>query len=151
MNKVDNLLKTPFSSLKLEEKLEIKILGAHQPSDFTFTIVSGKRKRTFNNIWFERKMWLTASEEKQSLFCFYCLLFGGEKLWTTSGITDLTHMSEIIKRHEETKVHLENSLKFKTLGIVTATQNDSIVKISIQKHNEQVRKNRHVLGRVIET
>jgi hypothetical protein len=31
MNRIDVLLKSPFSSLSIEEKLETKKLGAHQP------------------------------------------------------------------------------------------------------------------------
>jgi hypothetical protein len=34
MNRIDVLLKTPFSSLSIEEKLKIKKLGVHQPRDF---------------------------------------------------------------------------------------------------------------------
>jgi hypothetical protein len=34
MNRIDVLLKTPFSSLSIEEKLEIKKLGAHEPRVF---------------------------------------------------------------------------------------------------------------------
>jgi hypothetical protein len=34
MDRIDVLLKTPFSFLSIEEKLEIKNLGAHQPRDF---------------------------------------------------------------------------------------------------------------------
>ena len=36
MNTVDTILKRPFSRLSIEEKLEIKKLGPHQPPSFTF-------------------------------------------------------------------------------------------------------------------
>jgi hypothetical protein len=151
MNKVDYLLKNPFHVLKIEEKIEIKRLGAHQPNDFTCVQVDGKKKRTFCNTWFGKKAWLTVSEEKQSIFCFYCLLFGGEGLWTTIGCRDLKHFSERIKKHEESAHHLENACKFKIFGTVNiAAQIDSAHKISIKKHNELVTKNRHILNRVIE-
>jgi hypothetical protein len=98
-----------------------------------------------------KKAWLTVSEEKQSIFCFYCLLFGGEGLWTTVGCRDLKHLSERIKKHEESAHHLENVCKFKIFGTVNiAAQIDSAHKISIQKHNELVTKNRHILNRVRE-
>jgi hypothetical protein len=35
MNRIDVLLKIPFSFLSIEEKLEIKELGGHQPRDFS--------------------------------------------------------------------------------------------------------------------
>ena len=41
MNRVDFLLKSRFGSLPLEDKLEIKRLGPHQPADFNI-IQSGK-------------------------------------------------------------------------------------------------------------
>lgn len=152
MNKVDYLLKNPFLSLKIEDKLEIKRLGAHQPNDFTCSQLDGKKKRTFCNTWFGKKSWLTVSEEKESLFCFYCLLFGGEGLWTSVGCKDLKHLNERIKQHEESAFHLENTCKFKIFGTVNiAAQIESEHKISNQKHNELVTKNRHVLNRVIES
>ena len=73
MNQVDYLLRNPFPSLKIEEKLEIKRLGAHQPNSFVYVQQDGKKKRTFNNKWFSKKSWLTVSEEKQQFLLF--LLF----------------------------------------------------------------------------
>ena len=63
------------------------------------------------------------------------------------GCKDLKHLSE----HEASALHLQNACKFKLLGAVNiAAQIDSAHKISIQKHNDLVSKNRHILNRVIE-
>ena len=79
------------------------------------------------------------------------MIFVDEGLWTTVGCKNLKHLSERIKKHEESALHLENACKFKIFGTVNiAAQIDSAHKISIQKHNEFVAKYRHILNRVIE-
>jgi hypothetical protein len=47
MNRIDVLLKTPFSSLSIEEKLEIKKLGAHQPRDLKLQQRGKNQNRSF--------------------------------------------------------------------------------------------------------
>ncbi len=42
MNEVDYLLEHKFETLTLEEKLEVKRLGAHQPWDIVLTQTAGK-------------------------------------------------------------------------------------------------------------
>lgn len=91
--------------------------------------------------WFLKKAWLSVSEEKQSLFCFYCVLFGGKGLWTTIDCNDLKHLSERIKKHEESALHLENACKYKMFGTVNiAALIVSAYKISIEKQNILVNK-----------
>lgn len=160
MNTVDNLLKSPFCNLTLEEKLAIKRLGPHQPNDFSFFQMDSKKKRKFCSSWFTKKPWLTVSVEKESLFCFYCLLFdsgnehninGCENTWTKTGFRDLKHLSEKMKKHEESAAHLENALKYIIFGTINiGTHIDSAIKISLQRHNKEVSRNRHILGRVID-
>jgi hypothetical protein len=94
---IDVLLKTPFSSLSIEEKLQTKKLGAHQPRDFKLQQSGKNQNRPFSNSWFDKKRWLTVSEENKSFFCFVCVLFGGESNWTVTGIRDLKHLSERVK------------------------------------------------------
>ncbi len=152
MNKVDELLKEPFSRLKLEDKLKVKELGPHQPKDFKLSQLDQKKNRSFSNQWFDKKSWLTVSEEKKSLFCFYCLLFGGESLWTKSGCNDLKHLSERIMKHEKSTKHMDNSVSYKLFGStnILSQLNDGY-RVSIMRHNELVDKNRHVLKIIIET
>ena len=98
-NKVDNLLRNPFQNLKHEEQLEIKRLGPYQPHYINIFLKDGKKLRTFSLTWFNKKSLLTACDERKSLFCFSCLLFGGESLWTNKGCNDLKHLSERISKH----------------------------------------------------
>lgn len=45
---------------------------------------------------------------------------------------------------------MTSAIKFKQIGIVSiAAKIDSAVRILLQKHNEQVIKNRHVLSKII--
>lgn len=148
MNKVDTLLENPFSLLKQKEKLEIKRLGVYQPRDVRITQQDGKTTRTFHIIWFDKKPWLTVSEVKKSLFCFYCLLFGGEDIWTQTGCRDLKHLSERIQKHESSQIHINNTVQFIMFGKENILS--PIDRISIKKHNELVDKNRHTLLRIID-
>jgi hypothetical protein len=69
MNRIDVLLKTPFASLSIEGKLETKKLGAHQPRDFKLQQNGKNKHRSLSTSWFDKKRWLTVSEEKKQFFC----------------------------------------------------------------------------------
>jgi hypothetical protein len=75
MNRVDALLKSPFSALSLEEKLQVKALGAHRPTDLKLDQNSKSQKRTYPLSWLHKKKWLTVSEEKKYIFCFVYIVF----------------------------------------------------------------------------
>ena len=67
MNTVDYLLEHKFSSMSFESKLEIKTLGTHHPKNFTLTNKGkeghkNKSNLTFQVEWFQKKVWLPASE-----------------------------------------------------------------------------------------
>lgn len=61
---------------------------------------------------FDKRRWLTVSEEKKSFFCFICVLFGGESNWTLTGIRHLKHLSEWVEKHEDCAPNIENDVKF---------------------------------------
>lgn len=150
MNKVDFLLKTPFVSMKMEEKLQVKRLGPHQPVNCQ--VNSDQQGRKFQKVWFADVKWLTVSEEKKSLFCFPCLLFGGQRrdMWSRRGFTDLKHFGERVKTHEMSIQHIENETSLKMLGIDIREQLHAGFQLSIQRHNEKVIINRHVLNQIID-
>lgn len=151
MNKIDSLLEKRFSLLSLEEQLEIKRLGTYQPRDVRIIQQDGKKTRTFCITWFDKKSWLSVSDEKKSLFCFYCVLFGGENLWTLSGCKDLKHLSERIQKHECSKKHMHNAIQFQMFGKTNILSSiDTGYRLNIKKHNELVDKNRHTLSRIID-
>ena len=152
INEVDYLLSNKFSLMSDAEKLEVKRLEAHHPKDIIITQHNKGHKRKFCVTWFERKAWLTASVAKSSLFCFPCLLFGGgDTAWTQQGVVDLKHLSAKIQKHECSTSHIGNCVKLSMLGKVNiASQLDEGHRISIQRHNELVKKNRHALSRIVD-
>ena len=154
MNTVPFLLQHKFSSLSLEDKLEIKRLGRHRPEGLQITQKGKAQNRTFKAIsWFEREPWLTACTEKNALFCFPCILFGmgGTGTWTRTGFDDLTHLSDRIKSHKKSSSHLTCCLQLEMLGKVEIGQQlDDGYRTAIRVHNEKVDKNRHILGKLID-
>ena len=85
-----------------------------------------------------------------TLFCFPCLLFGGDHSWTIKGVTDLKHLNEKILKHEKSSKHICNVVDLSLLGKVNiAAEIDSGYKLAIEKHNNQVKKNREILSKII--
>ena len=63
----------------------------------------------------------------------------------------MKHLSEKIKKHENTRAHMDNSVKLAILGRQNiAMQLDDCHRLSVRKHNEEVDKNRHVLSKIID-
>ena len=83
--------------LTLAEKLQIKAKGRHCPdlveNSGNVGTSNGKHyTRKFQIQKFMKKhQWLTGCLETNALYCFPCLLFGGESTWTKVGIKDLNH------------------------------------------------------------
>lgn len=152
MNHVDTLLINPFHRLTQEEKLEVKRLGPHQPRDFMLEQKDSKQNRKFSNRWFETYDWLTVSVEKSAFFCFYCLLFSNSECtsaWSKHGYTDLKHIADKLKRHNGSVNHINNAVKYKTFGTSNVLA-DTGHKLVIQRHNQEVDRNRHILNRIID-
>jgi hypothetical protein len=85
------------------------------------------------------------------LFCFQCLLFGGDATWTSTGVTDVGHLPEKIKKHEKFAKHIRNVINLATLGKVNiTTQLSEAYRSSINKHYEEVRRNRDILSKIID-
>ena len=75
--------------------------------------------RKFNIDTYNRNEWICGCEITNSLFCFPCLLFGisdAERAWTKTGVTDLAHLSQKIKKHEVSKSHMNVQIEYKFLG-----------------------------------
>jgi hypothetical protein len=79
MNRIDVLLKTPVACLSIEGKLETKMLGAHQPRDFKLQQSGKNKNRSLSTSWFDKKRWLTVSEEKKPFFLFRVRFVWGRK------------------------------------------------------------------------
>ncbi|XP_043921895.1 uncharacterized protein LOC122797152 isoform X2 [Protopterus annectens] len=144
-----------FDKLTLDEKLQIKKKGRPTPElklsregksrDKTYT-------RTFNANVYKRHKWICGCEVANSLFCFPCILFGGEGSWTSMGVNDLKRMAAKIKKHEASLEHLNNVVNLAVLGQESLqSQVNSAYQISLnEKHNKNVAVNQQVLSHVID-
>ena len=157
-NSIKSLLQDPFEGRTLADKLQVKQLGPDQPPGLSIkqqTGVKGKpHMRSFCTDWYTRKAWLAGCSHANAVFCFPCVLFkstGSDAAWTDTGVRDMKHLSEKMRRHENTKMHLDNSVKLALLGKVNiATQLDEGHRLAVKKHNEEVDKNRHILSKIID-
>ncbi|XP_030778207.1 zinc finger MYM-type protein 5 isoform X2 [Rhinopithecus roxellana] len=63
------------------------------------------------------RSWLLYSTSKDSVFCLYCRLFGEGKnqLKNENGCKDWQHLSHILSKHEESEMHINNSIKYSKL------------------------------------
>lgn len=158
MNTVNNILDLKSNnSLSHEMKIEIKSIGPHRPELNIQKPEASKNKafiRKFNTKLYENSEWLCGCNIKNAFFCFTCLLVGGgdcDPAWTSTGVTDLKHLSEKTKRHKLSVKHINNTLVFAVLGRVDIrNQLDSAYRTNIINHNERVRKNRYILSKLID-
>jgi len=115
----------------------------------------GSKSRSYNRQFkrdiYERYAWMCGCEIRNALFCFPCLLFGSTNSWSKGGVKDLAHIHEYAKKHSLSKKHINNSVDFSALGRVNiAVRLSRAYQESIEKHNEQVEKNRYILSRIID-
>ncbi|XP_066114370.1 zinc finger MYM-type protein 5 isoform X1 [Saccopteryx bilineata] len=63
------------------------------------------------------RSWLLYSTSKDSVFCLYCKLFGEGKnqLKNENGCKDWQHLSHILSKHEDSVMHINNSVKYSKL------------------------------------
>ncbi|KAJ4449593.1 hypothetical protein ANN_00996 [Periplaneta americana] len=70
--------------------------------------------------------------------------------WTKTGVTDLKHLSENIKKHVASSNHKSNVMDLAVLGIQNiASRLSSAYSQQIELHNKKVRENRYVLSLLI--
>ncbi|XP_077294844.1 zinc finger MYM-type protein 1-like [Arctopsyche grandis] len=152
-NSVKYLQQICFANLERQEKLVIKSLGRLTP-DLIINRVSKSRKvnyeRRFNSKYYNQHDWLTGCPEKNAFFCFPCLLYGNEYLWTKLGVTDINHLTSILYKHERNSVHLRSVCKLGLLGTADINTGAYIGRQEINKHNEKVRRNREVLSKILD-
>ena len=120
---------------------------------FSINFIKGNSYgRKFNKDYYNKHEWLCGCSETMSLFCFPCLLFGGDDAWTKNGFKNISKISARCKSHEKSTRHIDNIVSFNLLGKscmrVFLSQS---YKESIDKHNEEVKKNRKVLSILIDS
>ena len=154
INSVQYLQSIHFSTLTFQEKCEIKHRGRPTPMlDIKQSSTSRQKEytRSFNSEVYKKFEWLSGCDIKNALFCFPCILFGGDSSWTQKGITDLRKLHEKINKHAKSEKHLNNSVNIAMLRRANIEESlSSAHKQAIERHNNDVRKNREVLSRIID-
>ncbi|XP_076048822.1 uncharacterized protein LOC143029777 isoform X2 [Oratosquilla oratoria] len=142
-----------FSQLTLQEKAEIRKRGRPTPDIYIQQKSSSGRKEhshQFSSDLYKKYKWLCGCDEVMALYCFPCLLFGGDSLWTESGVMDFEHLTQKIGKHEISVKHINNLIDLSLLSENNGTHLDTTFRLSTAKHNELVRKNREALSKVID-
>ena len=104
--------------------------------------ISNNKKfiRSFNSEWYQWKSWLCGCEVKNALFCFPCLLFGGDVTWTKDGFRNINKMKEKTEKHEKSKKHIDNVVSLSLLETVSIKEKLSeAYRLSINEHNIKVK------------
>ncbi|XP_076049468.1 zinc finger MYM-type protein 1-like [Oratosquilla oratoria] len=151
---VSALKELNFSQFTLQEKVAIKQAGRSLPE---IKIVqegvchNKKYIHSFNCDWYQKKTWLCRCEVKNALFCFPCLLFGGDSVWSKDGFTCIKNLKEKTEKHENTKKHIYNAISLSVLGSVNIKERVSeSYRLSVNAHNKKVTKNREILSKIID-
>lgn len=153
---VDELKCINFREMNLHEKIYIKKLGRPMPDleiNQVYTNGSQRYVRKFNARVYRDNDWICGCDITNALYCFPCILFGGEPAWTKNGVTNLKKMSTKIQKHKNSAKHIENATEFAMLGknskfyhMDSTDETDSAHKLSIK----QVEENRLVLSKLID-
>lgn len=154
MDVVYNLINVKrFDKYTYEEKLELKKQGRPMP-DINIEVSGVSRGRTYKRrcnrvVIYSKNDWICACNRKNALFCFPCLLYGGETLWTETGVTGLMHLSERMKTHERSRRHITNAMELALLGSGgLISQLDSN---SEHQTSEDMIKQKYVLSKILDS
>ena len=111
---VQALRARPFSLWSYEEKCLAK--NSRPMPHLDVQIVDGRQNRKFQDSWYVRYPWLTGCASTKNLFCYVCMLFGGENKWTWRGIPVTKNFVRMAEKHQGSKKHLQNEQNHSLLG-----------------------------------
>jgi hypothetical protein len=145
---ISEILKVGIHNYSFEHKLQLK---TKKPTPrLSLETVDGKTIRQFQISWYTKYAWLAGSKNLGKLFCYYCLLFRGEKTWGSDGISVMKNFDRKASKHAISKTHLTSQEEFMLLGanrIEHALSEGR--RLAAIKHNENVGVNRRILTRLI--
>lgn len=152
LNSVDYIIKN--RPLQLEVKIQIKQKGRPTP-DLSISFTSSSRNRSysrqFNRNIYDKYDWICGCPVGNKLYCFVCILIDKDtSVWVKGGVNDLKHLHDKAKKHESSVSHLNSCVDYSVLGRTDIRESLSrVYLINKQKHNDTVKKNRHILQRLI--
>jgi hypothetical protein len=110
--------------------------------------------RNFNRGMYNNASWLCVCDVSNSFYCFVCLVMRSADCdpdWVQTGVTDLKHLGQKVKKRAISQKHLFYSVEFGILGNTDLrNQLSGVDRLEIQKHNEKVKQNRYILRKLID-
>ncbi|XP_066259796.1 zinc finger MYM-type protein 1-like [Euwallacea similis] len=107
--------------------------------------------RNFRMSMYDLASWMCGCELTDSLYCFVCLLFTDDPLWCVTGVKDLKHLKERIRKHSLSADHMKCSIDYAMIDSADVRlQLDSAYRKSVTDFNELVSKNRYILNKMID-
>lgn len=154
---LEGLLTRPFADLPFAEQQVIVSNGKPTP-DLTGSMMKkvrdGKREytRRFQMEWYTTIIWLCGCKKTKKIYCWPCVLFNDEiNVWSKHGVDDMNAFRILKKRHEMAAEHVAASYLLFKFGKSNIEFNlTKTCKENVDKYNENVNKNRHVLSRIID-
>lgn len=146
---IDYVLIKTFSNVSYEMKCEIK--NKQPKPHLSLNQRDGKVIRKFQNSWYDKYPWFTGSVVREKLYCFGCLLFGGDNEWGKKGISAVKNFERKAQKHQVSQKHIQNRERFHMLGRrrIEHVLSEGAFASAI-KHNERVKINRNIVGRIID-
>lgn len=148
---VSYLLENKFGGLSYDDKIFIKNQPIPRPPMSNLVQSKPSHNRAFSKSLYQKHIWLTGSNGRNKLFCWYCILFSeSQNRFNSVGYDNLKEVHRALVKHEMSKEHTLCALKFKLFGkqnIINAL--DTAHRFSVIKHNETVRENRKMLKHLI--
>lgn len=131
---------TQFSSLSYAEKCAVK--GKRPTPQLDIVQSDRYQTRKFNLHWYGQYLWLTGSVITGKMYCYVCLLFGGDnREWCESGIGTIKNFHRRARKHQTSKRHIDNWERYHLLGKLRISAFDDI---------EMVSRNRRYLDSLIQ-
>ncbi|CAG9819561.1 unnamed protein product [Phaedon cochleariae] len=98
---------------------EPEIFNSHPVKDLYRLVQGNKQNRSFNSDNYEKYIWLTESEVRNKLFCWYCVLFSTDKssCWGRLGYNDLKNLPRGLDRHCKSQEHMITGCGLLGVGI----------------------------------
>lgn len=152
---VSFLVENKSSTFSYDDKKFVKELPVPRPSMSNLVQRTTSHNRAFSKTIYEKFIWLTGSETRNKLFCWYCLLFSDQKSpFCSAGYDNLKEIHRASGKHEISKEHCHSALKFKLFGKQNILNTlDSAHREFINSFNGKVRENRkmmkHLLNMII--
>lgn len=113
---ITKLLTINFEDLVEYEKVEILKEGRPTPNLSELYGIYGDKKRFFRPIYYNKYLWLCGSASLGKVFCWYCLLSKKSQRWGKFGISNISKISENMKKHDVSTSHLAAMEKYKEYG-----------------------------------